>query len=107
LQFAITGFLYCRVVVAHDMVILMKRTLAVALATFGLIALPSFAAKGRSSASRTHNSRSRTFASKKSLKPGSADGKYVGGKGSSHKGGHYTNASTGNRERNRKAGVPK
>jgi len=45
--------------------------------------------------------------SKKSSVPGSKDGKYVGGKGSSHKGGHYTNAKTGNHERNRKGGIPK
>jgi hypothetical protein len=45
--------------------------------------------------------------STKSRVPGSKDGTYVGGKGSSHKGGHYKNPATGNKERNRKAGVPK
>jgi hypothetical protein len=46
-------------------------------------------------------------ATKKSSVRGSNDGKYVGGKGSSHKGGTYKNSKTGNHERNRKAGVPK
>ena len=44
--------------------------------------------------------------SKKSSVPGSRDGTYVGGQGSSHKGGTYQNPKTGNEERNRKAGVP-
>jgi hypothetical protein len=45
--------------------------------------------------------------SKKSSVPGSKDGEYVGGNGSSHKGGHYKNSKTDDHERNRKAGVPK
>jgi len=82
----------------------MKRLL-VAFSAICLLLLPSIQviqAKGHSSA---RSSASKT--SKKSSKPGSDDGKYAGGKGSSHKGGHYQNPNTGNKERNRKAGVPK
>jgi len=41
-------------------------------------------------------------ASRKSTAPGRHDGHYAGGRGSSHKGGHYKNPTTHNHYRNRK-----
>jgi hypothetical protein len=76
----------------------MKRLLTLVLTSMALLTQP-MAGKGHSS--------HRSSTSRKSTTPGSRDGKYVGGKGSSHKGGHYENARTNNHERNRKAGVPK
>jgi hypothetical protein len=46
------------------------------------------------------------FAGNKSHVPGSRDGTYVGSTGSSHKGSHYVNPSTGDHYRDRKHGVP-
>jgi hypothetical protein len=78
----------------------MKRLFAL-LVTGMMLLMPihTLVAKGHSPA--------RSSTSRKSTTPGSRDGTYAGGKGSSHKGGHYKNSNTGNRERNRKAGVPK
>ena len=42
----------------------------------------------------------------KSHVPGSNDGYYPGGEGSSHKGGHYSNENTGSHYRDRKGGTP-
>jgi hypothetical protein len=46
------------------------------------------------------------FAGRKSMVPGSNDGYYIGGHGSSHLGGHYYNPKTGNDYRDRAHGVP-
>jgi hypothetical protein len=46
------------------------------------------------------------IAGRKSMVPGSGDGYYIGGQGSSHRGGHYYNPRTGNDYRDRKDGVP-
>jgi hypothetical protein len=68
-----------------------------------LMPVQQVVAKGHSSTRSSTTSKP----SKKSRTPGSNDGRYVGGKGSSHKGGKYKNPNTGNRERNRKAGTPR
>ena len=46
------------------------------------------------------------FAGRKSMTPGSRDGYYIGGHGSSHRGGHYVNPHTGDDYRDRVDGVP-
>ena len=53
-----------------------------------------------------HSSHSSSHASKKSRPSGSQDGTYEGGRGSSHKGGHYKNSKTHNHYRDRKHGTP-
>jgi hypothetical protein len=58
---------------------------------------------GRSTSSHSHS----PHASKKSHAAGSHDGRYQGGQGSSHKGGHYKNSKTGNHYRDRKHGTAK
>lgn len=76
--------------------------------TAALTLFPIQPATAKPGASRSHSSKPKNpKASKKSQVPGSKDGHYAGGVGSSHKGGHYKNATTGNKERNRKAGVTK
>jgi hypothetical protein len=64
-------------------------------------------AKGRSQSS--HPQSIHSSGSKKSMVPGSRDGKFEGSGpgGSSHKGQHYKNSKTGNHDRNRHAGVPR
>jgi hypothetical protein len=77
------------------------KSLLIAVLTLGLI-IPSISlAKGHGSSHRS----SRT--SKKSMRSGSNDGSYRGGRGSSHKGGTYKNPKTNNHNRNRASGVPK
>jgi hypothetical protein len=79
----------------------MKRLLALIVTCMMLfVPIQPLVAKGHTSA------RSST-PSKKSRVPGSRDGGYAGGKGSSHKGGKYKNSKTGNHDRNRKAGTPR
>lgn len=71
---------------------------------------PAYAFKGSRgshSSSKTFHSSRRASTSKKSHVRGSNDGTFQGGKGSSHKGGHYKNSKTGNHYRDRKAGTPK
>jgi hypothetical protein len=93
----------------------MKRWFLALTTVLALMCAPALMAKGaRSSVSHARSSRSTKSkrangpkVSKKSKVPGSHDGMYVGGKGSSHKGGNYKNPKTGNKERDRKAGVPK
>jgi hypothetical protein len=87
----------------------MKRILLVLVTLALLLNVPALDAKGRSATSKSRTSKPKGTAarSKKSSVPGSKDGTYAGGKGSSHKGGRYKNTATGNKERNRKAGVPK
>lgn len=72
------------------------------------LALPAVSLTGpRGSHSSRSSSRSSHRSSKKSHTTGSNDGRYQGGRGSSHKGGHYKNQKTGNHYRDRKAGTPK
>jgi hypothetical protein len=53
-----------------------------------------------------HSSHVNNHASKKSHTSGSHDGTYEGGRGSSHKDGHYKNQKTHNHYRDRKHGTP-
>jgi hypothetical protein len=95
----------------------MKRLLLLLAAVLALLYTPALEAKGGHSAGRVTSSRSAKCkklkkakapkASKKSNVPGSNDGTYVRGSGSSHKGGKYKNSNTGDNYRNRQAGVPK
>ncbi len=85
----------------------MKRLLLTLTTAIALTCTPALFAKGKGKATTHRSATPKTKASKKSTVPGSKDGKYVGGKGSSHKGGHYTNSKTGNKERDRKDGVSK
>ena len=72
----------------------MKKTLAALLMGVALC-VPSFARSG------SHGSGHKSHAR------GSNDGTYAGGKGSSHKGGHYKNKKTNDDYRDRKGGTPK
>jgi hypothetical protein len=77
-----------------------KRVAIIFLSLAGLLCAPAIYARGTPSSHRSSPS-------KKSTVRGSRDGRYTGGKGSSHKGGKYQNPTTGNHDRNRKAGVPR
>ena len=97
----------------------MKRLLLLLITILALAFAPALEAKGGRSAGRVSASRSAKVkgskikrakaskASKKSMVPGSNDGTYARGSGSSHKGGKYKNPKTGDKYRNRQAGVPK
>jgi uncharacterized protein with FMN-binding domain len=89
----------------------MKRFLLVLLTSAALvICAQPIGAKGHtaSHSKSAPKTSKKPATSKKSSKPGSNDGTYVGGQGgSSHKGGHYKNPTTNDKERNRKAGTPK
>ena len=81
----------------------MKRLFLVLSLSLALL-MPSFALGQHGSA---HHSSTTSHTSKKSHSAGSNDGTYQGGRGSSHKGGHYKNTKTGNHYRDRKAGTSK
>ena len=84
----------------------LKRLLTVVLLSLALV-VPSFAKGGHGhSGPKTHSSRAH-LSSKKSHVRGSNDGTYEGGRGSSHKGGHYKNKHTGDHYRDRQGGSPK
>jgi hypothetical protein len=57
-------------------------------------------------ADHRHNHSYSHHASRKLHVSGHGDGRYVNGRGKSHKGGHYENRRTGNHYQDRKAGVP-
>jgi hypothetical protein len=67
-----------------------------------VLSMPVFARGSRGGIGRSHTH----HASRKSHSVGSHDGRYEGGQGSSHKGGHYKNRKTGNHYRDRKHGTP-
>jgi len=72
-----------------------------------VLSLPVFARGSRGGKGRTSTHLSQTHrVSKKSHTADSHDGRYEGGRGSSHKGGHYKNSKTGNHYRDRKHGTP-
>jgi hypothetical protein len=54
-----------------------------------------------------HYSGPRTHGSRKSHVAGSHDGTYPGGRGASHKGGHYKNSHTRDHYRDRQHGIPR
>jgi hypothetical protein len=97
----------------------MKRLLLLLTTILALAYAPALAAKGGRSAGRVSAPRSAKAkgskikrakgfkASKKSIVPGSNDGTYARGSGSSHRGRKYKNPKTGNKYWNRQAGVPK
>jgi hypothetical protein len=97
----------------------MKRLLLLLTTILALAYAPALEAKGGKSAGRVSAPRlakakgskvkraKASKASKKSMVPGSNDGTYSRGSGSSHKGGKYKNPKTGGKYRNRQAGAPR